>query len=130
MEINLTVSNLTDAIPFYNRLLGSRPTSLTYNSAEYRSTTVNLLLREDQVNHPLVYYLQVHSQAELLELYNRMKFVLNKGAMSDCEVLQDRLQVADPDQHVWMVTVTGNGEHRTSSDQIEGSKCYLEPFFN
>ncbi len=130
MEINLTVSNLSDAIPFYNRLLGSRPASLTYNSAEYRSATVKLLLREDQVNQPLVYYLQLHSQVELLELYDRMKFVLNKGAMSDCEVLRDRLQVADPDHHVWMVTVTGNGEHRTSDDKLSGSKCYLEPFFN
>lgn len=141
LHVHVGVENLDVSIAFYSSLFAAPPTVMKPDYAKW-------MLEDPRVNFAIssggnharngIEHLgiQVEDQAELAEVYGRLKAadrpVLEEGATTCCYARSEKSWIADPDGVVWETfltngeaTVYGEGPALTAlSDKAgEGSCC-------
>jgi hypothetical protein len=120
--MNLEVSNLNNAIRFYNRLTGQKPVTISGNIVTYQSWRISFKLIE--VNHSIIpkkYLLVIPKYEDFKDLVKRMFSLSRHHGPPNCELLEDHFSIIDSDGHQWWISMDDN------FSIIGSNPCYLLP---
>jgi catechol 2,3-dioxygenase-like lactoylglutathione lyase family enzyme len=126
LHVHVSVDNLDRSIGFYSTLFGAAPTVTKADYAKWmiEDPRVNFAISTGQHATQGIEHLgiQVESQAELADLYGRLKAadrpVLEEGATTCCYAKSEKSWIADPDGVVWEAFLT-TGEASVYGDSPE-----------
>ena len=144
-HVHVGVDNLDQSIAFYSGLFGTRPSVTKPDYAKWMldDPRVNFAIsqREGATKGVEHLGLQVEDQAELTEVYGRLRAadapVLEEGATTCCYARSEKSWIADPDGVVWEAflttgdsTVYGGSpelEQLVSANAAAGASCAPAP---
>ena len=116
-HVHVGVENIDQSIAFYSGLFGAAPSVTKPDYAKWMldDPRINFAIsqREGAVKGIEHLGLQVEDQAELAEVYDRLRSadrpVLEEGATTCCYAQSEKSWIADPDGVVWEAFLT-NGD--------------------
>lgn len=129
-HISLNVSNVTESVEFYKKMLGVEPFKLKADYAKFDVANPPLNLTMNQINFEkggsLSHLgLQVESTEEVLEMGKRWQenglITLEEMKTDCCYALQDKTWVQDPDGNRWEVFVVL--ESNENKDIVASACC-------
>jgi len=123
LHVHVGVENLDASISFYSTLFAAAPAVLRPDYAKWmlEDPRVNFAISSGNHARNGIEHLgiQVEDQAELAEVYDRLKAadrpVLEEGATTCCYAKSEKSWIADPDGVVWETFLT-NGEATVYGD--------------
>jgi catechol 2,3-dioxygenase-like lactoylglutathione lyase family enzyme len=127
-HVHVGVDNLDQSIAFYSGLFGTRPSVTKPDYAKWMldDPRINFAIsqREGATKGVEHLGLQVEDQAELAEVYGRLRAadapVLEEGATTCCYAQSEKSWIADPDGVVWEAFLT------TGDSTVYGGSPELE----
>lgn len=128
-HISLNVTNVTESVEFYKKMLGVEPLKLRVDYAKFDVVNPPLNLTMNQISFEkggsLSHLgLQVESTDEVMEMGKRWQenglITLDEMETDCCYALQDKTWVNDPDGNKWEVFVVLGD---TSKKDIAASAC-------
>jgi catechol 2,3-dioxygenase-like lactoylglutathione lyase family enzyme len=128
-HISLNVSNVSESVDFYKRMLGAEPVKLKADYAKFDIANPPLNLTMNQLGFErggsLSHLgLQVETTDEVLDMAKRWQenglITLDEMRTDCCYALQDKTWVADPDGNRWEVFVVLGD---TQDKDIAASAC-------
>jgi len=128
-HISLNVSNVSESVEFYKRMLGAEPVKLKADYAKFDIANPPLNLTMNQLSFErggsLSHLgLQVETTEEVLDMAKRWQenglVTLDEMRTDCCYALQDKTWVADPDGNRWEVFVVLGD---TQDKDIAASAC-------
>lgn len=116
-HMHVGVTDLDASIAFYTHLFGAKPSVVQADYAKWmlEDPRINfaISMREGAIKGIEHVGLQVESEAELGEVYARLKAadrpVLAEGATTCCYARSEKSWIADPDGVVWEAFLTTGG---------------------
>lgn len=129
-HISLNVSNVSESVEFYKKMLGVEPLKLKADYAKFDVANPPLNLTMNQINFEkggsLSHLgLQVESTEEVMEMGKRWQenglITLDEMKTDCCYALQDKTWVEDPDGNKWEVFVVLGDT--TEKDIAESACC-------
>ncbi|WP_324262413.1 ArsI/CadI family heavy metal resistance metalloenzyme [Altererythrobacter sp. H2] len=116
-HVHVGVTDLDRSIAFYANLFGAEPAVVKSDYAKWmlEDPRINfaISMHEDAAKGIEHVGLQVEDQAELAEVYARLKAadgpVLEEGATTCCYAKSEKSWIADPDGVVWEAFLTEGG---------------------
>lgn len=129
-HISLNVSNVSESVEFYKKMLGVEPFKLKADYAKFDVANPPLNLTMNQINFEkggsLSHLgLQVESTEEVMEMGKRWQenglITLEEMKTDCCYALQDKTWVEDPDGNKWEVFVVLGDT--TEKDIAESACC-------
>lgn len=113
-HVHVGVADLNASVAFYSGLFGSAPTVMKDDYAKWMldDPRINFAISQKDGAAKGIEHLglQVEDQAELTEVYGRLKTakgpVLEEGATTCCYARSEKSWIADPDGVVWEAFLT------------------------
>ena len=129
MHVNLSVSDLTASIAFYNALFDSEPAVVKEDYAKWMldDPRVNFAITTRGESKGIDHLgIQVENDSELNEVYGRLKTadakVIEEGATTCCYAESEKTWIFDPDSIAWETFLTRGESPVYGSDLIKHGK--------
>ncbi len=130
MHLNVSVSDLTASIAFYNSLFGSEPsvTKVDYAKWMLDDPRVNFAITTRGENKGVDHLgIQVENDTELSEVYTRLESagapMIEEGETTCCYAESEKNWVFDPDGIAWETFLTRGESPVYGNDQIKHGKA-------
>jgi catechol 2,3-dioxygenase-like lactoylglutathione lyase family enzyme len=135
LHVSINVSNLDNSIQFYSDLFGAEPTVIKTDYAKWMldDPRVNFVIERSDDTTGLTHAgIQVESDGELNEMFNRMKAAempyLEEGMTTCCYHKSEKSWTLDPDGLPWEAFYTHHAtEERGTSEMVPPACCAAEP---